>query len=78
MTLFDLQKRVITEMSAKDVDVQWFGTDLYLRKNEVSKAIVADYDYKWMVSQFVDAIDHEVWYEVPFAKFPLEMMVKEG
>lgn len=77
MTMKELQERVVKEMRVRDVDSDYTSTSLYLRKNDISKAIVSEYDYKSMVTQFVDAIDHEVWYEIPFAKFNyLERMME--
>lgn len=70
MTMYELQRRVAKEMKLRDIDTDYTSSSLYLRKNETSTAIVSEYDYKSMVTQFVDAIDHEVWYEIPFAKFP--------
>ena len=51
----------------KPEDIDHHGIDLYLRVNEVSKELVAVYDYKAHVKTFVDNIDHDLWFDIPFA-----------
>lgn len=41
-------------------------SDLYLKVTEASTAIAEKYQNKWMVTHFVDNIDHELWYEFLF------------
>ena len=43
------------------------GSDLFLKVTPVSKELVAQYDFKESVKTFIDNIDHERWYEIPFA-----------
>lgn len=43
------------------------GSDLFLKVTPVSKALVEQYDFKESVRKFRDQIDHEPWYEIPFA-----------
>lgn len=45
-------------------------SDLYLKKNSKSRKIVEQYEHKHLVSEFKDQIDHEIWYEIPFAYTP--------
>ena len=42
------------------------GSDLFLKVTPVSTALVAQYDFRENVKKFKDAIDHELWYEIPF------------
>ena len=42
-------------------------SDLYLKVTDVSKALIEQYDFKENVTKFIDDIDHELWYEIPFA-----------
>lgn len=42
-------------------------SDLYLKVTPVSKELVAQYKFKHQVTTFIDNIDHELWYELPFA-----------
>lgn len=43
------------------------GSDLFLKVTPVSTALIEQYDFKENVKKFIDAIDHELWYEIPFA-----------
>ena len=54
----------------KPEDIANWQTDLYLRVTPESKRLVEDYDYKNIVETFIDNIDHEVWYDIPFAYTP--------
>lgn len=41
-------------------------SDLYLKITPISKELIAHYDFKENVTKFLDNIDHEPWYEIPF------------
>ena len=43
------------------------GSDLFLKITPISTALVKQYDFKCNVRKFIDAIDYEPWYEIPFA-----------
>ena len=47
-------------------EIDHHESDLYLKVNEASTAIRDNYENNWMVTTFVDNIDHERWYEFPF------------
>ena len=42
-------------------------SDLYLKVTPVSTELIEQYDWKCNVTKFLDNIDHEPWYELPFA-----------
>ncbi|MEE1084965.1 MAG: DUF4314 domain-containing protein [Paludibacteraceae bacterium] len=42
------------------------GSDLFLKVTPVSTALVEQYNWKCNVEKFIDAIDHELWYEIPW------------
>ena len=42
------------------------GSDLFLKVTPISTALVEQYVFKGNVKKFIDAIDHEPWYEIPF------------
>jgi len=42
-------------------------SDLYVKKNSISTKFVNEYEFKMNVTTFIDAIDHELWYDIPFA-----------
>lgn len=44
-----------------------YGSDLFLKVTPISTELIAQYDFKENVKKFYDAIDHELWYELPFA-----------
>lgn len=52
-------------------DIDHHGCDLYLCVNDISRALVAEYDHKWMVETFISNIEpHVLWYDIPFAWTP--------
>ena len=42
------------------------GSDLYLKVTPISTALIEQYDWKENVRRFIDAINHEPWYDIPF------------
>lgn len=46
------------------------GTDLYLKVTKESRELISLYDFKRNITTFIDAIDHELWYDIPFAYSP--------
>ena len=42
------------------------GSDLFLKVTPVSTELIEQYDSKENVKKFIDNIDHEPWYEIPF------------
>lgn len=64
----NIYKQAIKKMSEKDID--HYNSDLYLRINSISKKLIQEYNFKENVETFVDEIDHELWYDIPFAYLP--------
>ena len=64
----NIYKQAIMKMSEKDID--HYNSDLYLRVNSISKKLIKEYNFKENVETFVDEIDHELWYDIPFAYLP--------
>lgn len=64
----NIYKQAIKKMSEKDID--HYNSDLYLRVNSISKKLIKEYNFKENVETFVDEIDHELWYDIPFAYLP--------
>lgn len=62
-------------IDAKDIDHH--ESDLYLRKNEVSQQLVEQYENKDYVLTFIDEIDGQWWYEIPFAYEPYWLSIFE-
>jgi len=56
------------QMKPEEIDSQHeVGSDLFLKVTPVSTALIKQYDFKKNVTTFVDAINHELWYEIPLA-----------
>lgn len=44
-------------------------SDLYLKVTPATTEIINNYQYKGNVTKFIDNIDHELWYEIPFTYY---------
>lgn len=44
-------------------------SDLYLKITPATTEIINNYQYKGNVTKFIDNIDHELWYEIPFTYY---------
>lgn len=64
----NIYKQAIKKMSEKDID--HYNSDLYLRVNSISKKLIKEYNFKENIETFTDEIDHELWYDIPFAYLP--------
>lgn len=47
-------------------DIDHYYNDLYLRRTDVSDELINRLEPKSLVSTFVDGIDHDLWYDLPF------------
>lgn len=65
MTIY---KKALATIPEKDI--AHHESDLYLRKTPETEKLIDEYKFKNNVSVFRDAIDHVLWYEVPFAYEP--------
>lgn len=63
--MLNIHELAVEKMRPEDIDHHY--SDLYLRVTPISKNLVAQYDYKNLVTVFIDNIDHVPWYEIPFA-----------
>lgn len=63
--MLNIYEEAVNTMDAKDIDHHC--SDLYLRVNKQSQALVNAYDFKNLVEVFIDEIDHVPWYDIPFA-----------
>ena len=64
-TIYEL---ATARMAPEEIDSH--ESDLYLKKTEVSEALVAEYQHRDNVTTFVDQIEGILWYDVPFAYDP--------
>lgn len=44
-------------------------SDLYVKATPTSTALIEQYEDKFLVSKFIDNIEHKLWYDIPFAYF---------
>ena len=58
----------VEELPASDIDHH--ASDLYIRVTPESKALIARFQYRRMVTTFVDSINHVLWYDLPFCFAP--------
>lgn len=58
-------------------DVDHHASDLYIRVTPASKALIDHFQYRRMVNTFVDNIDHERWYDLPFCYNPTMAEVQQ-
>ena len=63
--MINICEKAFQIMDSKDIDHHY--SDLYLRVTDKSRELVNEYDYKNLVTTFIDNIDHVLWYEIPFA-----------
>ena len=57
--------RILAEGMPKQQIEHWYS-DLYVKVTPFSKEIVSKYTYKNQVKTFIDQIDHELWFDIPF------------
>lgn len=56
------------QMKPAEIDTQHeLGSDLYLKVTPISTTLIQKYDFKEMVTTFIDNIEHTLWYDIPFA-----------
>lgn len=53
------------QMKPEEIDSH--ESDLYLKVTPISRKLIQQYDFHCQVEQFRSAIDHTLWYDIPFA-----------
>lgn len=66
----NIYEKAVELMEQKEIDHNSTGTDLYLKVTKISRQLIKDYDFKMAVEMFIDQINHELWYDIPFAYIP--------
>jgi hypothetical protein len=64
ITPANIHKELAAGMPKEQIS-NWYS-DLYVKRTPFSAGIIQQYKYKNMVTIFRDAIDGELWYEIPF------------
>lgn len=67
MTWDGLRKAIMHDITEEDVAWDYVGTSVYLRVTGQTTALIEEYDH-WDVQKFRDAIDGDLWYDIPFMK----------
>ena len=57
----------LARQQMKPEEIATYESDLFLKVTPTSTALIEQYDFKQNVKKFIDNIDHEPWYEIPFA-----------
>lgn len=47
-------------------DIDHHGSDLYIKVTPASQALLNRFQYRHLVTTFIDNIDHVLWYDLPF------------
>ena len=64
LTMKELYDKIIKEVPKEHIDHHY--SDLYVKVTPISTDLIARYENKFMVSKFIDNIEHKLWYEIPF------------
>ena len=51
-------------------DIDHYASDLYIRVTPESTALLSRFQYRHLVKTFIDNIDRERWYDLPFCYDP--------
>lgn len=57
-----------TFLPKEDIDWDEYSSDLYVRVTEESREIIKELKPNALLETFVDNIDHDLWYDLPFCK----------
>ena len=64
LNVLELYNALKEQMPPEYID--HYYSDLYVKVTPTSTDLIAQYENKFMVSKFVDNIEHKLWYEIPF------------
>lgn len=53
-------------------EIDHWQSDLYCKVTQASKEVISRFKYKnlGLITTFIDNINHEIWYEIPFCYNP--------
>jgi len=57
-----------TFLPKKDISWDEYSSDLYIRVTEESRKIIAELKPNSLLSTFINNIEHDKWYDLPFCK----------
>lgn len=61
---------IYEQMKLANVPLSHHESDLYAKVTPESRAIISTYEFKKNVTTFASQIDHDLWYDIPFAFDP--------
>lgn len=64
LNVLELYNALKEQMPPEYID--HYYSDLYVKVTPTSTDLIAQYKNKFMVSKFIDNIEHKLWYEIPF------------
>lgn len=64
LNVLELYNALKEQMPPEYID--HYYSDLYVKVTPISTDLIAQYENKFMVSKFIDNIEHKLWYEIPF------------
>jgi hypothetical protein len=65
-----MSEGIYDQLKAAGVPLEHYESDLYAKVTTESANIVNRYPFVSQVSTFYNNIDHELWYDIPFAYQP--------
>ena len=63
--MLNICEKAFAKLPPEEID--HYESDLYIKVTAASRELIAEYDYKNLVTVFIDNIDRVPWYEIPFA-----------
>lgn len=70
ITTYEQTIEAIKQLPPEDVAQDYTSTSVYVRVSTESNALVKQYAFRSNVQTFVDEIDHDLWFDIPFMKQP--------
>ncbi len=69
-SLLEDGKSIYRQMVEAGQKISNHATDLYVKVTPESRVIINSYQFKRNVTTFISQLDHERWYNIPFAYDP--------
>jgi hypothetical protein len=63
-------KSIYEQLKEANIPLDSHESDLYAKVTPESEKIISEYKFKDNVSRFKDNINHQMWFDIPFAFRP--------
>lgn len=70
ITTYEQTIKAIKQLPPEDVAQDYVSTSVYIRVSKESRALIEQYAFRSNVQTFVDEIEHDLWFDIPFMKQP--------